>query len=328
MIVLHTIFNYNNQILIETLAPRTPEEILSNLKEKLELNLSFKSRNDFSYGIYNYYSTIVNRSREGDNEISIVYSVALPEAKGQLYDKLDKMKSVSILFDYVMREDSLILVFNLANEHKADAVETIKDISNMLKDMECRSSCLSCKESKESKLFAINESVSCLCSDCSRIIEDKINTEKNKSDRYIPGAIGALLGGLVGSIVWFIIGQLNFYASIAGYVVANAAFRGYNLFKGRQSKIGALITAVAILLSILFAEYAGIMNEFMTEYPELGFQGFIQLTPQLFSDSGFLSAILPNLGLGLVFAGLGSHKLIRGMFTNTRERKELLFESL
>ena len=55
---------------------------------------------------------------------------------------------------------------------------------------------------------------------------------------------------------------------------------------------------------------------------------FVGITPALLADPDFMISILPNLGLRLVFAGLGSYKLIRGIFRDVSDKMEISLEVL
>ncbi|HOT62987.1 MAG TPA: hypothetical protein PLU93_09000, partial [Treponemataceae bacterium] len=59
-----------------------------------------------------------------------------------------------------------------------------------------------------------------------------------------------------------------------------------------------------VVFALFFAEYVGLYISLLKEYPGLEIMTFVLATPALFSDMEFLRAILPSLGLGLLFAVL------------------------
>ena len=95
----------------------------------------------------------------------------------------------------------------------------------------------------------------------------KITEEKKKSlfveseddnlgeNNYIQGAVGSLVGALLGSVIWFLIGMVGFYASIAGYAIAFCAFKGYQLMKGKLTRVAVVINIVAMLIAFLAINY-------------------------------------------------------------------------
>ena len=174
----------------------------------------------------------------------------------------------------------------------------------------------------------MNGTIKILCPACSGKVEHAITAERNRSGNYVMGFIGAFVGAMIGSLLWIGIGYIGFYASIAGYAIAYASFYGYSYVKGLNSKIGVAINVVSIVFALFLAEYIGIMLQILKEYPDLSIIQYLFATPALFSDPEFLTSILPNLGLGLVFAGLGSHKIIRSMLDSAQSREGLNFQAL
>lgn len=144
-------------------------------------------------------------------------------------------------------------------------------------------------------------------------------------NNYFPGILGSLVGALLGSVIWILIGLLNFYASIAGFAIAYASFHGYKVMKGKNTKIGVLINIAAILVAILFAEYIGVFIELTRQFPDLSFSRFLSATPILLKDNEFMVSVLPNLGLGLLFAALGCFRLIRGSLASARAKADIDF---
>lgn len=297
--------------------------LLSNIQNKL----NFREKESYIYGTYNNFDMNITVNSDSQGEIIIFIPVNIIGPKGSLYDYIDLMKSQLALSDYKIGENSLVLVYSERNK-VTNEVDFIINLVKILNEIDCSKSCLVCKESKDSQFYYVNDTVTHLCDICSETIKNNISHEKEKPDNYFVGFIGAIIGGFVGSIVWILLGFLNFYASFAGFVIAYAAFGGYNFFKARPSKIGALINILAIIISILFAEYIGLMIQFLKEYSELSVSQFLAITPRLFSDSGFISAILPNIGLGFLFAGLGSFRIIINMFNNSQEKSDLIFEKI
>ena len=58
-----------------------------------------------------------------------------------------------------------------------------------------------------------------------------------KKENISLGIIGALLFSLAGGLVFFLLDQLGYIASISGFVAIWAAFFGYGLFSGNKNSI-------------------------------------------------------------------------------------------
>lgn len=134
-----------------------------------------------------------------------------------------------------------------------------------------------------------------------------------KEGSYLTGFFGALAGGIVGIVPWILIGQLGFIAALAGLIMAFLADRGYRLFRGRIGRGMPWIVLGVLLVSVVLATFLGISVSLMLEDPAWGFADAILLPIFLLAEPDFLLAILKDLGLGILFAGLGSFGLINNM---------------
>ena len=142
------------------------------------------------------------------------------------------------------------------------------------------------------------------------------------------GFLGSVLGALVGSVLWIIIGLLGFIASIAGAAISYCAFKGYSLFKGKLTKKGIVLNIVAIIIAFVFAQYIGLYFDFKEAIAGADFGLYLMFTPVLFSDSEFLLGLLPNLGLGILFIALGASTSISNNFKAAKNNEELKIEKI
>lgn len=129
------------------------------------------------------------------------------------------------------------------------------------------------------------------------------------------GAIGAVLGGIVGVIPWAIASYLGVFVGWLGFLIGFAAKKGYELLKGKECKTKAFIIIVVTILCVILAEIAGYGVMFMTEF-ELSFAESIELFFQVLEvEPEAMSEVVGNLALGLVFAGLGIFDVVRDVLS-------------
>lgn len=122
-----------------------------------------------------------------------------------------------------------------------------------------------------------------------------------------------MLGGLIGSAAWIVIGLLNFYASFAGFVMAAGAYRGYQIFGGKKTNKTIYIIIISVILSMFFAEYSSIIIQIIKANRGFTVSQAISLSAELFKQGTLTKIMLPGLGLGLLFAGLGSKGVIKDL---------------
>lgn len=146
------------------------------------------------------------------------------------------------------------------------------------------------------------------------------SNEQEKQERtgsYVTGALGAFLGAALGAVVWAVVLFAGYVASIVGLLIGWLAEKGYNLLKGKQGKGKIVILILAIIFGVLLGTLAVDVVSLaqMIDSGELyGFTyGDIPLMIlALFAESpDYVSAILSNVGLGLLFAALGVFALLR-----------------
>jgi len=143
--------------------------------------------------------------------------------------------------------------------------------------------------------------------------------------RMARGFVGALLGAVIGSAAWVLIGYVGFYASLAGYVIAMGAVKGYQTLKGPANRVAPWIIGFSVLFAVAQAEVVGFALQLVKYAKEEGMalslleaMGYL---PELLSDPEVLGDMLPNILLGLLFAALGSFRLIKNMFAGAKTPK-------
>lgn len=139
---------------------------------------------------------------------------------------------------------------------------------------------------------------------------------------YLTGTLGALLGTVLGSIVWALILSFGFFASIAGLLIGFLAQKGYDLLHGRQGKLKVVILIVMVILGVLLGNFLGYFivyaKDLMGVY-DLG-EIFAVVLEDL-GNSAFRGEFLGNIVMGLLFAGLGVGSMLVQTGREVSEKK-------
>ena len=131
--------------------------------------------------------------------------------------------------------------------------------------------------------------------------EDYMNTFK--------GIIGGVIGGLVAALPWLIIYvYLNWLFSIAALPIALGVNYGYRKLGGEVNKklpfiIGILSVAIVCFVTLVIVPIVLI-------YREIGVIDFYMFT-RAYQSSAFVSAILKDLLVGIIFTCLGIYGVIK-----------------
>ena len=163
--------------------------------------------------------------------------------------------------------------------------------------------CHDCGEQKRAEAYYIGNVTKFLCSDCFRTAErttnEKFNEYQQEPNNYFRGFIGALLfaiPGILVTILLFIF--LERLAAISALLYIVLGMKGYKLFKGKTTPLGALIVILTgilmIAVGIIITYSVFIMKEIKTT--DLNLVILILKVPEIRRD------IILNIGLSYVIS--------------------------
>lgn len=125
----------------------------------------------------------------------------------------------------------------------------------------------------------------------------------SEQKNYFTGIIGAFLGGLIFTIPWILLYvYANMIYSLLAVLVAIGSLLGYQLFKGKVDKKLPIIITVISLLAITIATLVIIPILLLLKENIIATIPNIKL---LYSESSFLSAIMRDYAISIVFTILG-----------------------
>ncbi len=128
--------------------------------------------------------------------------------------------------------------------------------------------------------------------------ENDVIKEENKKGSYITGIIGGLIGGAVATIPWVVMYvQCNMILSLLAIVIALGTLKGYQLFKGKVTKLLKPIVIVITLLMVVVATLVVIPNW-------LAVKNGVDVQ-ELYNYDKFMSALMQDLAVSVIFAILG-----------------------
>ena len=137
---------------------------------------------------------------------------------------------------------------------------------------------------------------------------------EEKQKGYLLGIVGALIGGLIGTIPWIILYvYANMVYSLLAFIVAMAALKGYELFKGKVDKKLPYIIGAISIICITIATLVIIPNLLLVK--EIGTTSLANFK-LLYADSEFAGAIIGDYIMSLLFTILG----ISGVFASIKKQ--------
>lgn len=156
-----------------------------------------------------------------------------------------------------------------------------------------------------------------------RTIDSSSEMKKQEdTGSYFTGLIGSVLGAALGAALWALLLSFGYIASIVGFVIGWLAEKGYTLLHGKNGKGKILILIISIILGVLLGTVGGETLSLVRaihsgELPGYTFSDIPVLVLFMLLSSEYISAVIGNIVIGLLFALLGVFSLLR------RTNKEL-----
>lgn len=159
-------------------------------------------------------------------------------------------------------------------------------------------------------------------------VKNEINdTEEN----IVAGAVGALLFALAGGVLWYVLYQIGYIASISGFIGIICAMKGYSFFAKRESKKGIIISIIAAVVVLVIAWYLCLANDVYVAYQEWFTAGEVDYAPTFFEsvrgayvflgEPDVADSYFGDLFMGLFFCALGAVSSIINAFKKLKAEK-------
>lgn len=288
----------------------------------------FKQFDSEYIGKVNNYFFSIKDNQASEDLLYVTISIAPSESKNILFKYLDDLQKDNKIDDYELTKNEIKIALVEDSIYTIDIF--LSDLSKVLEEIEAKNICNFCENTENIDLYVSSKIHSFLCQSCGEKLLTDLQEEKNIKPKYLLGFFASLVGALIGSVVWVVLGMLGFIASLAGYAIAYGAFYAYKKVNSKYTKLAIILNVVAIIIAFLFAQYSGIVFEVLREYKADGitFSDAILYTNYLFTNKEFIVALLPDFGFGILFAFLGSFRTIKDNYTSAKEEENFYIEKV
>ncbi len=160
-------------------------------------------------------------------------------------------------------------------------------------------------------------------------VTEEYSPYEEKQGSVLTGLVGAVLGALLGAVAWAAVAiLLDIIAGLLGLLIGFLASKGYDLFKGRTGKAKLVCVILAVIIGVVAgtgATYGWIIHaQYVEDFGRFaGSNSVFALTEQqyferILSDGDVTAEIVKNLGLGLLFAGLGCMDMFKELASGNK----------
>lgn len=132
------------------------------------------------------------------------------------------------------------------------------------------------------------------------------------------GFLGALIGGMIGVLIWVLLSYINIVAAFAGYAIIVFALSGFKKLGGRPKKVHIVGIVVLSIGLVFLAEYLSYVVLVMQTGNLTLIDAFSLTAPILMRDPELIGNFLLNLLLGYVFFAVGGFRTIVTAFKETQ----------
>lgn len=189
----------------------------------------------------------------------------------------------------------------------ANVLASIRALADRLRDLQLAPACSVCGAEGQHDFIRANEQPMAMCASCFNRLRQKADETRlqQHTGSLLSGLVGALLGSLISSVLWFGLSQAGFVASLAGFVMAWLANFGYTKLGGKRNRAAPFIIFSAVLVAIVIAELASVSLSISQDY-EVPFLYVLGRSYLIFSEPQFWRSI----AVGAVFALVGSFSIL------------------
>lgn len=264
--------------------------------------------------------------------IRINYKLAenmdLNSFKNRAYGVLNQLKvaekkvSQTNVTDYVF--EVRLMPANLAKNTIPMIDSVINHLIGFLQAEGAGTGCQLCGAEYDVSSYEVNGAPHFLCSACARQSMNQMEAERQSKlsvESNLPlGIIGALIGSLLGAVLWVLIYQSGFIASIAGIAIFAGAMKGYSILGKNVDKKGVvvcvLITVVMIFLANEFSIRLAVYLAAKEQHAHMSFAEINRNWSRFMRDDDFKLAYIKGLGMGYVLAAVGLIGTVKQSFSN------------
>lgn len=136
-------------------------------------------------------------------------------------------------------------------------------------------------------------------------LQIEVDSYQNQKENVLLGAVGALLGALIGGAVALFIARLGYVAMVAGIVLGICTIKGYEILGGKVSRKGIVISSIWMVITVFLVNQIDLAMEVVSKLG-VEFAFAFRVVNQLIFSGDFPDNYFYNLAMLAVFTLVGA----------------------
>ena len=136
-------------------------------------------------------------------------------------------------------------------------------------------------------------------------LQIEVDSYQNQKENVLLGAVGALLGALIGGAVALFIARLGYVAMVAGIVLGICTIKGYEILGRKVSRKGIVISSIWMVITVFLVNQIDLAMEVVAKLG-VEFPFAFRVVNQLIFSGDFPDNYFYNLAMLAVFTLVGA----------------------
>lgn len=218
-----------------------------------QLHLAVDERSGILFGEQGGMKMILMPSTANRDYAALVFSLTRGGQEPDAAELREFAKGNKLVMNCAVRRNRVefILKAHFGSVKKIDRMEqAAREIGAFLRGKGYVSCCQGCGQVVDAEPCVMAGVPSLLCDSCYQQLgaSQEQQEASRKPENAIAGAVGALLGSVLGVGCIVLLGQLGYVAALSGIVMAICVLKGYELLGGNLSTKGIVIGCVLMLV--------------------------------------------------------------------------------
>jgi len=150
-------------------------------------------------------------------------------------------------------------------------------------------------------------------------LQIEVDSYQNKKENVLLGAVGALLGALIGGAVALFIARLGYVAMVAGVVLGICTIKGYEILGRKVSRKGIVISSIWMVITAFLVNQIDLAMEVVAKLG-VEFAFAFRVVNDLIFSGHFPDNYFYNLAMLAVFTLVGAGVSISSVWSSHKTK--------